>query len=295
MNQLPAAVSRQPYPLKSRVLTVLRTENLSPDMRRIFLGGDDLEATLPIGPLAPTDHVKLAIPDAATGEVALPTFGDVGMNRPEGVALREYTIRSFNAERRELAIDFVLHEHGPAGRWASSAAPGDSLGVIGPRGTQLYPTSYDRYLLAADETALPAAERWIEEAPDSATVDLLVLVENAASERELPRHPGLTLTWLHRSAGGDLAAAVQKAMPSLEASTFVWAAAEAMSLVPIRRYLRELGHDRRSTDVRGYWKTGEAEHREAPDAEESVGNVAAPENVTSAEAVLATEGSGAAQ
>lgn len=76
MKTQPAGVERQPYPLKSRVLTVLRIEELSPNMRRIVPGGEDLEDTLPTGQLSPADHVKLAIPHPETGEVVLPTIGE---------------------------------------------------------------------------------------------------------------------------------------------------------------------------------------------------------------------------
>lgn len=257
------AVERTPYPLKTRLLTVLRVEELSSDMRRIILGGEDLEATLPHGQFSPADHVRLVLPNADTGEVTMPTIDESGLNRPDGVELREYTIRWVNAEKPELAIDFLLHEHGPAGRWAIAAKPGDLLGVLGPRGSARFPTGYDRYLLVGDETALPAIERWLEEAPREAALDVFVLIEDASRERELPVHPRASLRWLHRANGQTLGDAVATAMPNLEANTFLWAASEATSLLPIRKQLRELGHAKQAIDIRGYWKIGESEHKES--------------------------------
>lgn len=265
MTSQHAKTEIQRYPLKARTLSVVRIEELSATMRRIILSGEDMEASLPFGDLSPADHVKLSIPDPQTGEVRLPTFDDGGMQRPEGVALREYTIRSFDRESRELAIDFVLHDHGPAGQWAISAKPGDKLGVMGPRGSQIYPDTYSRYVLAADETALPAAERWLESAPSDASIDLFISIDNPDSVRELPAHPGASIHWLRRDSGEELSVAVIEALPNAEDNTFIWAAAEASSLIPLRRHVRELGVAKNSVDIRGYWKLSESEYREASD------------------------------
>ncbi len=269
---LRAGITRERYPLKARTLTVRRVEELSPGMRRIVVGGDELEDTLPYTRLGVADHVKLVIPDPVTGEVHLPRIGERGMERPAGIdlAIRDYTIRGFDPAAGELSLDFVLHDHGPAGRWAIAAKPGDRIGLLGPRGTTVQPDGYARYVIAADETALPATERWIAEAPQAAVLDVFVLVPDAAEERELPRHPGLRLHWLHRQAGDDLAEAVIAAVPDDDGSTYVWASAEATSVQPVRRHLREVaGFAREAIDVHGYWKLGVAGHQEphgAPDA-----------------------------
>lgn len=250
-------LERHPYPVRARLLTVVRIEELSPDMRRIVVTGDDLEPTLPCVPLAAGTHVKLVVPDEVTGEVVLPAVGGRGMVRPEGVELviRDYTVRAVDPVARELSLDFVLHEHGPAGRWAIGATVGDRLGVLGPRGYTVYPATCARYVVGADETALPAAERWIEEAPPGVELDVFVLVEDASRERTLPARPGLRLRWLHRRSGDDLEAAVCDAVPVDDGRTFVWVAAEAASLQQLRRDLHDTaGFDRRSVDVHGYWR-----------------------------------------
>lgn len=275
-DRTPPGIIRQPYPIKARLLAVVRTEDLSPDMRRIVLAGDDLEATLPFVRLASADHVKLVIPDETTGKFVLPVVGERGLNVPNGVApaIRSYTIRAFDPIKRELSIDFVLHDHGPAGRWAIGARPGALIGVMGPRGNTVYPGSYARYVIAADETALPATERWIEEAPADAVLEAFVLVADVSRERALPRHPRLNLHWLHRDNHDDLADAVQAAVPIDDGDTFVWAAAEATSMKPLRSHLRgPAGFDRRSIDIHGYWKFGEADHHESrgPDSHDETG------------------------
>lgn len=70
-------------------------------------------------------------------------------------ATRYYTIRRIDAAAGWLEIDFVLHEApGLAGDFARLARPGDICGMSGPCGLGVKPAGH--YLLAGDETALPA-------------------------------------------------------------------------------------------------------------------------------------------
>jgi NADPH-dependent ferric siderophore reductase len=222
------------------VLRVTRIEELSPTMRRIWLGGDDLEADFPFSPLGVTDHVKLVPPDPATGRVELPPPGGP---RPD---MRDYTIRRFDAGAKELALDFVLHAHGPAGRWAIDASAGSEIGVLGPRGSQIYPADCDDYLLVADETGLPALERFLEELPPPAPRTVIVL---GGSRREL----AAGVTWLPDAT--SLVATVA-AVP-LGPGSFAWGAGESGEMRELRVHLRER-LDAERVSVRGYWKQGHA-------------------------------------
>lgn len=265
---IPPGSTRRPYPVRARLLTVAHIEELSSDMRRMVLTGEDLESTLSLVPLATADHVKVVIPDESTGNVALPLVGRHGLTLSDGTApvIRTYTIRAVDPDQRHLTIDFVLHDHGPAGRWASKARCGARIGVMGPRGSTIYPSRYSRYVIAADETGLPAAERWIEEAPAGTEVDVFALIADASRQRVLPLRPGLSLHWLHRQKGDDLTVAVREAVPVDDGATFVWAAAEAASMGTLASHLRDTaGFHPRSIDVHGYWKRGEADHQGSRD------------------------------
>lgn len=247
--------TRHSYPPKLRTLTVTHIEDLSPTMRRITVTGPDLERELPVLPLTTTTHVKIVIPQA-DGEVVLPALGTRGLSASDGVELfiRDYTIRAFDAAARILLLDFVLHEHGPAGRWAITATPGDRLGVLGPRGYTVYPDGYARYVLGADETALPALERWIEEAPQDARLDAFVLAPEG--RRTLPAHPGLTVGWIEKGGADSLTAAVAATTGDDDGRTFVWAAAESGIVAPLRRHLTGAGSPRTAFDITGYWRLG---------------------------------------
>ncbi|GAA2013162.1 siderophore-interacting protein [Microbacterium ulmi] len=251
---------RVPHPLYSRTLVVRETAELSPTMRRVLF---DLPAEIPLIPvlsLAPADHVKLVFPDEDGGALRLPTVVEDRLVRPDGPppVVRDYTVRAVDETTRVLTLDFVTHAHGPAGRWASRAVAGDVLGCLGPRGSFVFPGDYDRYLLGADETALPALARWLEEAPRTARVDAVVEVPDAASEQSLPRHPGAFVRWAHRDRGETLVSALA-ALDEGGDETFVWVAGEATQLVGLRRMLvRERGADKGRVDIDGYWKSGVA-------------------------------------
>ncbi len=236
----------------SRVLTVLRTEDVTPRYRRIVLGGPELEADFPWAAFAPTSHVKVLVP-GADGGVVLP--------EPDGPrpALRDYTVRGWDPEARELTLDFVLHGHGLAGTWAAAAKPGDRLGVLGPRGLKLFPTGYPFYLVAGDASALPAVSRFVEELPAGARALAFVEVEDAAEEQRLAVSDDVEVRWVHRASGERLADAVRAWAPPSDHDWFAFAAGEAGSMREIRTHLRrEVGLPREQVVVDGYWKQGEA-------------------------------------
>ena len=189
------------YPLKSRLLEVVNVRRITPRMVRVDLGGSDI-AGLRSDNFA--DHVKLWFPNPETGEHVLPVVEDDRcLNfRAPGVIYRDYTVRRFDAKAGLLTIDFVVHDNGPGGRWAATAQPGDRLGVLGPRGTVYYPEA-DHYVLLADETALPAAARRIEELPRDASVTAFFEVADAAEEQELDAPEGAEITWLHRNGAAQ--------------------------------------------------------------------------------------------
>ena len=144
--------------VRFRELTVLRTEEVTPHMRRIVLGGDALAGFDSPGA---DDHIKLFFPNSS-GEMVLPVLTAEGRSYPDGKEpspARDYTPRWWDHEAGELAIDFVLHDQGVAGPWAEQAQAGDVLVIGGPRGSFVVADTYDAYVLIGDETALPAIAR----------------------------------------------------------------------------------------------------------------------------------------
>lgn len=268
MSALTAGESRRVttvmHPLTPRILHVVRVEELSPLVRRVVLTGDSAGA-IPYLPWSPGDHVKLSLPDAA-GMVSLPRIeGGRAVWDEFRAETRDYTIRCVDPAAGELTIDGILHGHGPAGRWFAAAAPGDRIGVLGPRGSHVYPSDYGHYLLIADETALPALGRWLEQ-PLPGRVSVITVSERPDVYPLPTLVPPAMVEWRCRVAPLDanrgplLAAEVSDALlasPTPD-DIFVWAAGEAGAMRAVRRVLRESDLPRHAFDVDGYWRQGVA-------------------------------------
>lgn len=127
-----------------------------------------------------------------------------------------------------------------------------------------FPEDIDHYVVAGDETALPAIARFIEEVPIETRITARIEIADAGEEQPLSRPGPLDLGWVHRDTAtardGHLSAletAVRALDIDREDRVFVFVAGEATALVPIRRYLRrELGLPKERVDVDGYWKRG---------------------------------------
>jgi NADPH-dependent ferric siderophore reductase len=246
---------------KMRLLQVHEVSRLTPNMVRVVVGGAALAGFVSA---AHDDHVKLFFPQPGQDKPVLPTLTPNGPVYPEGgqrPAARDYTPRSYDAAANTLTIDFVLHGEGPAATWAAQARPGQFLGVGGPRGSFIVPDDFDWYLLAGDETAIPAIGRRLEELPAGTRVIAVVEVADAAEEQQFKTHARLEMHWLRRQ--GEAAghhSLLQKALSELmlpPGEGYAWVAAEASTAKALRRYLvdqRGLAKDR--IKAAAYWKQG---------------------------------------
>ncbi|MEQ6900545.1 siderophore-interacting protein [Nocardioides sp. YIM 152588] len=231
-------------------LIVTASERLTPGMVRLRFRSDDLSA------FAASEHtdryVKLVFGDPA--ELA-------AGGRP---VMRTYTALEPDPVAGTLAIDFVVHgDEGVAGPWAAAAVPGDTIVARGPGGAYAPDAGADWHLLAGDEAALPAIRQAAAALPANAVGHVVIEVDDAAHEQEVAVPPGVTLTWLHRRAGGGRAALVD-AVRALEwlpgrVHAFVHGEAEAV-MHGIRPYLlAERGVPRSDASVSGYWRAGRTE------------------------------------
>jgi NADPH-dependent ferric siderophore reductase len=244
-----------------RTLEVLRVEPLTPHLQRVILGGPGLQG---FQSAAPDDHVKLFFPNRL-GELVLPALGPEGPTFPPGrepSPMRDYTPRR-HVPGCELWIDFVLHGDGPAARWAEQAAPGQRLGVGGPRGSFIVAGDFDRYVLIGDETALPAIGRWLEDMPLDRQARALIETADTADRQPLPSRPQLRVDWLQRdpaaTAGqGTLERALHD-LPTGAGDTFYWIAAESARVRAMRQWLDQQGVPKDWIRATGYWKAGPAD------------------------------------
>ncbi len=261
----PFSVRRVAHELEVRLLTVTAVEDLTPSLRRVTLTGP-LER---FASAAPDDHIKLIFPFPGQSEIELPELGERGISRDATrPPMRDYTPRSFDAAAAELVVDIVVHGDGPGATWAAGAAPGTTVGQIGPRGSAVIEGAPDWFLLAGDETAIPSISRRLEELPRGVRAIVVIEVGGAADEVAVDAGPNTELTWLHRDGakpGESLVSAV-RALELPGGDGYAWVATEAESARALRRYLRdELGLPKASTKITGYWKIGTSDHHDAPD------------------------------
>ncbi|QJW35862.1 siderophore-interacting protein [Cellulosimicrobium protaetiae] len=250
------------HPLRPRLLTVSAVERIAARMVRVRLTGEDLADFVTV---APEDHVKLFLPEEPGATPELPTVVDDRWAGGRHLTSRDYTVRAFDRESRTLDVDLVLHDHGVAGRWAGRAQVGDQVGVLGPRGSFLVNDVFDWYVFAVDETALPAAARWLEALRPDVPVTVFVEVQDSGDVLPLTTSARAEVTWLFRGdrAPGttSLLADAVRGTTLPEGNGFVWVAGEATSIKPLRRYLRrDVGLGRDNHDVDGYWRRGVADH-----------------------------------
>ncbi|MBO9357231.1 siderophore-interacting protein [Bordetella petrii] len=254
------AVQKIRHPLKARLLQVRRAQRIGPYLVRVTLAGDDLAGFVSA---SFDDHVKVFLP-AADGMPLLPTIGPQGPVYPEGAprpVTRDYTPRRYDADAGELDIDFVLHGHGPAASWAARAAPGQYLGVAGPRGSFIIPHGFDWHLLIGDETALPAIARRLEELPRGKRVLAVVQTHHPDARIALPTRADLSLQWVHEAAepddGPSVLERVVRRLQLPEGDGYVWAAGESAAIRGIRQHLvQERGIDKSRIRAASYWRRG---------------------------------------
>jgi len=261
---------RTPFDLVPRRVRVHAVTELTGTLRRTTfrdVDGADPGAPTSLAALrapGPEDHVKVFLPDPATGELHAPTLAaDGGLQRPTGVVSisRDLTVRAVRTVDgvAEVDVDWVLHgDEGPASAWASRAAEGDEVVLAGPRGSVGVPDGIGRLTLAGDETGLPALSRWAAALGDGVPVTAIVEIGDDVDEAYVEDELGsATVEILYRTDGpGQLAEAV-RSLGGLEADELFVGLGEADDLVPVRRHLRrELGLPAEQVHVSGYWRRG---------------------------------------
>ncbi len=267
---------------KVNTMQVLRTERLSPHFVRVYLGGDGFGAFTPVRGRDEvtvdwdTDmYIKLMfLPDGSAVSADLdPTAVRGSSATPDQPVLRTYTVRRYDSERRELAVDFVVHgDEGLAGPWALRAQPGETVRFVGPGSGYRPRPDAPWHLFAADEAGLPAVAAALEVLPAAARGQVFLEVAGPADEVPLAAPEGVEITWIHRGgaagevgddAAGDnapLIAAV-RAAPWWDGEPQVFIHGEAQAVMHnLRGYIRkERGVSAADASISGYWRRGRTE------------------------------------
>jgi NADPH-dependent ferric siderophore reductase len=232
-------------------------EALSPHMLRITLGGEELAGLVVDEPAA---SIRLLVP-APGQELVIPTWNGnefllEGGARP---IIRTFTPLNLDMAALTIDVDVVKHPGGAISSWAAAAGAGAAAAISGPGRGYTVDREAPAYLLAGDETALPAIGQLIEAIPAATALHAIVELAHPAAQLDLPAHPRLTTEWVIRSdagiPGSGLVPAIQRVALVEEAK--VWVAGEAAAMHRVRRHLfDDRGLARVDATVRGYWKHG---------------------------------------
>jgi NADPH-dependent ferric siderophore reductase len=240
-------IHRVNHEIRQRRLQVLRVTDLTPRMRRITLGGDELQGFTSLGS---DDHIKLLFAENAEQQQAIDArnLGRDGGARP---TMREYTPRRIDLVANELDIDFVLHGDGPASTWAAQAAPGQVLNIAGPRASMVVPDIFDSYLLVGDETAIPAIGRRLEELPAGRQVLAVIQIEDEQERQPLPSPAQVEVIWVKRDE--DLLALL-KGLNLPAGKLYSWVALEKSLTRQAKALLLEKGVAEDALKAAAYWR-----------------------------------------
>jgi NADPH-dependent ferric siderophore reductase len=278
MSESTTRLARPARPARPQaVLTVQHRERLSPHTVRITAGGPGFDA-LRMNEF--TDkYAKIIFADPDLG--LTPPYDLAALREllpPDRLPVtRTYTLRRANAQRQQLAIDFVVHgDEGIAAPWAAHAEPGDILTMSGAGGAYRPDPGCDWHLLAGDESALPAICSALEALPGDARGIAYLETSDPGEYLDATPPSGIEVVWLHRPEPGSqprLIAGALLAGPWLSGQADVFAHGERESMKAIRSALKARMSDGDQLSLSGYWASGRTEDVFQSEKREPIGQI----------------------
>lgn len=239
---------------------VSATERLSPSLMRVVLTGGDLDR------FEMTDHTDAYVnaqffPADAPDIVPFVKRDVAGLPEHQRPRARRFTVRAWDPVTRRLTIDFAVHgDRGYAGPWAVRAVPGDRLQFTGPGGGYAPDPNASWYVLAGDESAIPAIAASLEAVPDGRHCVAMIVVDDADHEIAIDSGADLHLTWLHRRTAPEPERLLVGAMRDVEwrpGPVDVFVHGEAGEIRAVRTHLiSHHGIDVTKASISPYWRRG---------------------------------------
>ncbi|WP_328467737.1 siderophore-interacting protein [Actinoplanes sp. NBC_00393] len=254
------------------MLDVVGSERISPNVVRVTLGGAGLDRFTPIGF---DQWFRLFLPREGQDTLKLPTATSglwyaqyLTTAKPKRPWVRNYTVRAFRDDPRELDVDFVVHLEedgscGPAASFALNAKAGDQVGLL-DQGIGYNPRhEHDWTLIVADETGLPAVAGICESLPEDAKGVAIVELPSIEDKQDFRVPAGIELEWVprngHGGVPGGLALSRLRETAPREGSVYAYLVGESALVTGGRRHLvEEQRVPKNHVDFIGYWRHGRA-------------------------------------
>lgn len=149
-------------------------------------------------------------------------------------------------------------DEGYAGPWAQAAQPGDLIQFRGPGGGYRPDPDAAWYLMAGDESALPAIAASLEALPAGRPCTVLAVVDSPAHEIELASPADLDVRWLHRDQSSSPDTLLPDAVAALDwraGAVDLFVHGEAGEVRVTRKHLiADRGVDRDLASISPYWR-----------------------------------------
>ncbi|MCH1883552.1 siderophore-interacting protein [Agrococcus sp. ARC_14] len=246
-------------------LEVLQNQQVSPHIRRVTLGGDEVSAMTPQGYdqwfrffMRREEQEALQVPKSPT--TWFPQY--LAMRSSLRPWIRNYTVRGFRLEDGELDIDFVCHEDpGPGAAWAMRAERGERA-VLLDEGLLYNDGGLEGdVLMVGDESALPAIAGICESLDEASRGVAIIEVGHGDDIQQFDSPTNLDVRWIERGSAraGDAALEELRGLRIASDLGYAYSAGEQMLATGTRRHLvRDRGMDKRHITFTGYWKLGKA-------------------------------------
>ncbi len=229
-------------------------------MVRVTLDGAELEGlTIP----EPAASVRLLIPSGIGDDLEMPTWNGNEFLLGDGSrpVIRTFTPRRLDSAALELDLDVVIHSGGAVSTWIEAADVGSPAAVSGPGRGYTVDSDAAGFVLAGDETAIPAIAQLLEVIPASRPIQVIIEVADPSARLDLTLPDGSAVEWVDLDPAAPPGDALVPALTQLEIApgAKLWVAGEAAAMHRVRRHLfDDRALPRSDVTVRGYWKLRES-------------------------------------
>ncbi len=171
---------------------------------------------------------------------------------------RNYSVRRRGPGPRQITVDFVLHDRGPATTFARDVRIGDQVVLAHARSWYEPGPDTDWQLLVADLAGLPALARIVEELAPGSRATAIVEVLHPSDLDCLPARDDVELIPVVGSGNGRSRSTLPDRVRAFEhpaGTGYCWFAGECGATREVRKFLRARhGFTPAQFDIVGYWR-----------------------------------------